>query len=77
MGSSELIPFFALLAFVAVAFPIKLFVSQPTSFLLFTLLILSPVLLVGEQVSDCVGLGCWLGLNHDTLLLACIHIWIC
>ena len=43
MGSCELIPCFALLACVAFALPIKLSLSQPTSFCTFTLLILSPI----------------------------------
>ena len=49
------------------ALPIKLSLCQPTSFLTFTLLILSPVPLKGEWVSSCVGLSCLRGLNHDTL----------
>ena len=42
---------------------IKVFFSQPMTFLTFTLLILSPILLVGEGVSSCVGLSCWLNPN--------------
>ena len=42
---------------------IKVFLSQPMSFLTFTLLILSPILLVGEGVSSCVGLSCLLNPN--------------
>lgn len=41
-GSSELIPCFALLVSKAFALPIKLSLSQPTRFLTFMLLILSP-----------------------------------
>jgi len=43
MGSSERIPHLALLARAAFAFPIKLSLSQPTSFLTCTLLILPPI----------------------------------
>jgi len=43
MGSSELIPSFALLVHMAFALPIKLSLSQPTSFLSFTLLIVFPL----------------------------------
>jgi len=43
MGSSELIAYFALLPCTAFALPVKLSLSQPTSFLTFTLLILSPI----------------------------------
>ena len=53
MGSAELIPWFTLLACVAFALPIKLSLSQPTSLLPFTLLILSPIPLwegVSEQL---------------------------
>ncbi|KAK4817083.1 LOW QUALITY PROTEIN: hypothetical protein QYF61_027914 [Mycteria americana] len=46
-GSSEGIPCFALLACAAFAFPIKLSSSQPSSFLTFALLILSPIPLRG------------------------------
>jgi len=42
MGSSEFIPYFTLLAHAAFALPIKLSLSQPTSLLTFTLLILPP-----------------------------------
>jgi len=47
MGSSERIPSFALLAPAAFALPVKLTLSQPTSLLTFTLLILSPIPPVG------------------------------
>jgi len=43
MRSSELIPYFALLACAGFVFPVKLSLSQPTRFLTFTLLILSPI----------------------------------
>jgi len=43
MGISELIPCLALLAHAAFALPIKLSLLRPTSFLTFTLLILSPI----------------------------------
>ena len=65
MGSAERIPCFALLACMAFTLPIKLSLSQPTSFFTFTLLILSPIPLWGKWVSECMELGCWLGLNHD------------
>jgi len=58
MGSSEEIPYFALLAYTAFALPIKLPLSQLTSFLTFTLLILSPIPLGGEGASSCGMLGC-------------------
>ena len=66
MGSSEWIPYFALLACTAFALPIKLFLSQPTSFLTFTLLILSPIPPWREWASGCVVLSCQLRLNHDS-----------
>jgi len=44
MGNSELIPYFALLAHVAFALPIKLSLSQPTSFPTFT-----PILPQGSE----------------------------
>ena len=47
MGKSELIPCFALLVHVAFALPIELSLSQPMSFLTFTLPILSPIPLGG------------------------------
>ena len=43
MGSGEWIPCFALLVCAAFALPVKLSLSQPTNFLTFTLLILSPI----------------------------------
>ena len=43
MGRGEGMPCFALLACAAFAFPIKLSLSQPTSFLTLTLPILSPI----------------------------------
>ena len=47
---------------------IKLFLSQPTSFLASALLILSPIPLGWrEWASSCVMLSCWLGLNHDKI----------
>jgi len=49
MGSSELISWFALLACVAFALPIKQSVSQPTSFLTFTLPIIFPIPLWGGE----------------------------
>lgn len=54
MGSGEGIPCFALLVHMAFAFPIKL-LSQPTSVLTFTLLILSSIPLRG---SECVAVQC-------------------
>jgi len=52
MGSSELIPYVALLARLAFALPIKLPLSQPMSFFTFTFLILSPIPVGGrEQVA--------------------------
>ena len=47
MGSSEWIPYFALLVCAAFVFAIKLSLYQPTSFHTFTLLIFSPILLWG------------------------------
>jgi len=68
MGSSEHIPHFALLACVALAFHIKLSLSQPTSFLTFTLLIRSPIP-PGRKGASCrVVLTCQLGLNHNSIL---------
>ena len=49
MGSNEWIPCFALLACMAFALAIKLSLSQPTSFLTYTLLILSLIPLWGSQ----------------------------
>jgi len=47
IGSNELIPSFALLVHTDFALPVKLILSQPMSFLTFTLLIPSPILPVG------------------------------
>jgi len=47
MGSSEIIPYSALLVNTAFALSIKLSLSQPMSFLTFTLPILSPIPLWG------------------------------
>lgn len=44
--------------------------SYPTIFLSSTLLIPSPVSLVGDWVNDCLVLGFWLGLNHSRHLLS-------
>lgn len=41
--------------------------SQLTSFLTFTLLIFSPITVVGERVNSCRGLGCQLGLKCKSL----------
>ena len=49
MRRSEWIPCFALLACTAFALPIKLSLSQPMSFLTFTLPILFPIPLVGNE----------------------------
>lgn len=51
------------------AFPTNLSLSQPMSFLAFPLPVFSPILLLGEWASGCVGFGCCLGLNHNTNLL--------
>jgi len=52
MGSSELIPYLALLTCMAFVLPIELSLSQPMSFLTSTLLILSPIpLWVSERVA--------------------------
>lgn len=83
MGSGELTPCFALLVCVAFASPIKLSLSQATSYLTFSLLIVSLMPLVEEWVSGCLGLGCWLGSNHDTVIFrqnwpavtSCPSIW--
>ena len=48
VGSGELIPCFDLLVHAASALPVKLALSQPTSFLTFTLLILSSIPVGGE-----------------------------
>ena len=63
-GRSERIPWFALLACMAFALSVKLSLSQPRSFLAFTLPILSPIPPGGA--SSCMVLKCWLGLNHNT-----------
>lgn len=57
MGSSELVPSFALLVCVGFDFPIKVSLSQPMSFPTFTLLILSPILFLQEGVRGPVGFG--------------------
>lgn len=49
--------------------PIKLPLSQPTSFLTLTLVILPPHPTGGKWVSGCTGLSCQLRLNYDTALL--------
>lgn len=52
--------------------PIKLFLSQPVSFLTFSFLILSPIpLLVGSWGSGCVVFSCQLGLNQSSYFLMC------
>jgi len=66
MGSSEPIPYFTVLAYVAFALPIKLSLPQPMSFLTFTFLILSLIPL--RRVSEWVVLRCLLGLKHNTPL---------
>lgn len=53
MGSSETIPCFALLECLAFAFSVKLPLSQPISFLPFTIPILSPVLLMKVREQLC------------------------
>lgn len=57
---------FALLVFMYFALPIKLSLTQPTSFVTFTILILS---LFWAAVSA----FCWLGLNQSILILFCIQ----
>jgi len=52
VGSSEWIPYFALLACAVFSLPIKLLLSQPVCFLTFTILILSP--------SHCGRMNKWL-----------------
>lgn len=47
LGSSELIPYFALLVCTALALPIKKSLSQPIIFLTFIFLILYPIPLGG------------------------------
>lgn len=64
IGSSELVPCFALFVFAAFAFSVKLSSSQPMSFFAATISILSLSLLVWEWVRSSIGLGCWLGLNY-------------
>jgi len=61
MGSSERIPCFPLLAHVALAFPSKLSFSQPTSFVTFTLLILSSTLLWRSEQEAEWGLAAYQG----------------
>lgn len=58
MERSEWTTYFALLACRAFVLPIKLFLSQSTSFLAFALPILTPS--HWGRVSSCVGLSCWL-----------------
>ena len=50
------------------ALPLQLSLSQLTSFLTFTVLILSPIPPWGERVSSCLVLRCQLELNHDRWL---------
>jgi len=54
MGNNELIPYFATLMCATFAFAIQLSLSQTTSFLTFTLLILSPI-----QPWECEWLDVW------------------
>lgn len=63
----EFIPCFALCVCVAFVFPVKLSFSQATGFPDFTLLISSPFLVQWEWASGYIGLGCWLGINPDTV----------
>jgi len=64
MGSTELIPYFALLARMTFALPIKQSLFQPMYVLTFTLLFLSSIPL-RERASRCVVFSCQLGLNYD------------
>lgn len=67
MRSGEWIQFFALLSCIAFAFPVKLFYSQPTKSLTFTLLILSPhPTRKSMQMATWGLLNFWLRFNHDT-----------
>jgi len=68
MGSSEWILYFALLVRAMFALPVKLSLSQPTSFLIFPLLILFPIPLGSEQVSSWVVLSCRPALNPNSAL---------
>jgi len=49
MGSSEWIPYFALLAYTAFISPVYLSLSQPMSFFTFTLPVLSSILPIGSE----------------------------
>lgn len=52
----------------AFAFPTTLSLSQLMNFLTFTLPVLFSIQLLEEGTSGSVGLGCWLGLNHENVL---------
>lgn len=82
MAGSELIPHFSLLVCIAFTLPIKLSLSKTSSFLTFTLLVLSLMLLVRERIKGFIS---WLGLNRATWFssylltkISCIleHHWI-
>lgn len=64
-GNRELIPSFAPLVCATFAFPMKISLSQPTVFPAFTLPVFSLIPLLGERVSGCVAIDCWLGLSHN------------
>jgi len=68
MGSSEWTPCFALLTRAAFAFHIKLPLSQPTSFVTFSVLIPFIISQRGEWASGCAGLSCALGINLNNCL---------
>jgi len=61
-------------ACVAFALPIKLSLSQPTSFLTFSLPTLSAIPLYGKRASSCVALHCQLGLHHDRACVILVQV---
>ena len=65
MRSIERAPYFALFVCPAFVLPINLSLSQPMSFLAFTVPILFAIPPWGEQENDCLVLSCQLGSNHD------------
>lgn len=61
MGSSKLIPHFALLEYEAFALTIKLYLSQPVTFLTFTHLILFLILLWEQEQAALLCLALYWG----------------
>lgn len=70
LESSERIPCFALLGSTAFVLPLKVLLSQPPSFHVFTLLTPFHISLSGEWVSECL---CWTGANPLQLV---VQMWI-